>query len=173
MIEFKINSSKVLTSIERRAAKAKQTAELMKDISSDLESSTEKNFRSEGRPKWKKLAESTLEARRRQGKTGRILQVSGQLKNSITTQSGYNFAKIGTNLKYARIHQFGGTIKQSARSEIFTRRRTRSGQFARGTTAGQGISFGAKEIKIPARPFIKLLKSEKEEIVRKVKNWFK
>jgi phage virion morphogenesis protein len=81
--------------------------------------SIDRNFRSQGRPKpWAPLSPLTI-ARRRTGKgTGsmRILQDTGRLKQSITTETAMRMKDkftlgIGTSVPYARIHQQGGKQK--------------------------------------------------------------
>ena len=66
-----------------------------------------KNFEMEGRPAWRGLKESTLEARAKKGKTGKILQVSGKLMSSIHSRHNRKEAVIGTNREYAGTHQYG------------------------------------------------------------------
>ena len=59
---------------------------------------------------WKPLEKSTLKARRTGGKSGRsgkILQDDGLLKNSIVASSTADKAEVGTNKIYAATHQFG------------------------------------------------------------------
>lgn len=58
---------------------------------------------------WTPLKPATLKARRKGGKTGRsakILQDTGRLKNSIVASSTVDRAEVGTNVIYAATHQF-------------------------------------------------------------------
>jgi phage virion morphogenesis protein len=74
-----------------------------------MRSSIEHTFRDQGSPagSWPRLAPSTL--KRGKGGGGRkILIQSGRLKNSITYLVNGNMLTIGTNLRYAAIHQVGG-----------------------------------------------------------------
>jgi phage gpG-like protein len=65
--------------------------------------------------KWKGLSDITI-YRRRKGKKKRgdkILQDTGTLKNSIAAVSNNRGAEVGTNIIYAKAHQFGkGRIPQ-------------------------------------------------------------
>ena len=93
------------------------------------------NFQEEGRPKWKDLSEKTKTARKKTGHyPGQILQVSGQLALSVTTQYDDESAVIGSNKAYATIHQLGGQT-------------------------GWG-----KKITIPARPYLRLSEVDCDEI---------
>jgi phage gpG-like protein len=71
-----------------------------------LSYSIQQNFRAGGRPtKWPKIGR----------KGGAILQDTGRLRNSINVRAvrlgaGKNEIVAETNLKYAAIHQYGGTI---------------------------------------------------------------
>ncbi|SRR6266481_552483 len=72
-----------------------------------MRSSVEQTFRDQGSPagSWPPLA--ALTARHRTS-GHKILIGKGRLKNSITFRVSGNQLAIGTNLKYAAIHQFGG-----------------------------------------------------------------
>ena len=59
--------------------------------------------------KWKALAPATVKHRMRRNKSGymKILQDTGELRRSVTYEAGQSYVRIGSNLKYARTHQFG------------------------------------------------------------------
>jgi len=68
------------------------------------------HFKNEMSPEgsWTKLADITVLKRRNKKESSiKILQDTGRLKNSITTQSGDAFAEVGTNVVYGATHQFG------------------------------------------------------------------
>ena len=143
MIIFRKKKDTIQPDIERRIAKTQTSERLMAKVAGDLKDSTEENFKQQGRqPRWKRLKQSTLLRRAKQGKTGRILQVTGQLASSVTTRYGKLKAVIGSNLVYARIHQMGG--------------------FA-------GIN---RSTKIPARPYMKLTKQEEKQIGERIGKYF-
>ena len=106
--------------------------------------------------KWKPLSEMTIAIRRKKNPTGnmKILQDNGELRRSITYEAGNNYVKVGSVLKYARIHQFGGIINVSKKQ--------------RGYLHHRGFHVG-RTIKIPARPFLGITASE----VRHIKSMFK
>ena len=136
-IEIKIDNKDVERKLLELAQKGENLRPLMKNIAGIFASATEENFKNEGRPdKWTELAEVTKKQRTKQKKwPGQILQVSGQLASSISTQCDDKSAVIGSNLDYASIHQLGGQ-------------------------AGKN-----KKVEIPARPYLKLTDNDFEEIL--------
>ena len=88
--------------------------------------------------KWKPLADAT-KRRKKRHKRGqmKILHDTGELRRSIAYEAENNSVKVGSVLKYARIHQFGGTIH-------FKKKRG--------------------SVTIPARPFLGVTESEKKHI---------
>jgi len=71
---------------------------------------------------------------------GQTLVDSGRLRDSVTHSVDGSVIKVGTNVIYAKTHQFGATIKpKNARVLAFT-------------LGGRAVF--AKSITIPARPFL-------------------
>jgi phage virion morphogenesis protein len=124
-----------------------------KQVGEALVSSTIRRFAQqrdpEGRP-WKPLSAVTIYGALRFTKKGQVtkrserqargrlilIQSASGLRNSISSSASGSKAFIGTNVKYARIHQLGGD-------------------------AGRG-----KKVKIPARPFLGVSDADQQEIVR-------
>jgi phage virion morphogenesis protein len=126
-IEVEIDDKELQQALKKLADKTSDLRPLMQNIAGIMEDSVEDNFEQEGRPKWQKLSPATIKQRRKKGYwPGRILQMRGELASSITSSYDSNSAIIGTNKKYAAIHQFGGD-------------------------AGRN-----KKVKIPARPYLTL-----------------
>ena len=144
-IEIKIDNNDVERKLLELAQKGENLRPLMKNIAGIFASATEENFKNEGRPdKWTELSEATKKQRTKQKKwPGQILQVSGQLALSISTQYDDDSAIIGSNLDYAAIHQLGGQ-------------------------AGKN-----KKVEIPARPYLKLTDDDFNEILDATKNFLK
>jgi phage gpG-like protein len=94
------------------------------------------------------------------GSQGRkILIKSGRLwRATRIIDSGDRFVVIGNDVPYAAIHNYGGEIHQSARSETFRRNRLsrgiNKGRFKKGTSAGRGLTFKQRVIAMPKRQFI-------------------
>jgi len=144
-IEIKIENQEVTSKLLELAHKTENLQPLMKNIAGIFASSTEDNFKNEGRPgKWTDLADVTKKQRKKSGHwPGKILQVTGQLASSINTQYDDNSAVIGSNLDYAAIHQLGGQ-------------------------AGKN-----KSVEIPARPYLKLTDEDFDEILEAIEKFLK
>ena len=144
-IEIKIDNKDVDRKLLELAQKSENLRPLMKNIAGIFASATEENFKNEGRPdKWTELSEATKKQRTKQKKwPGQILQVSGQLASSISTQYDDESAVIGSNLDYAAIHQLGGQ-------------------------AGKN-----KKVEIPARPYLKLTDDDFNEILDATEQYLK
>ncbi len=139
-IEIKLDNKEVESRLLDWVKRSENLRPLMKNIAGIMADSTEENFKEEGRPKWKDLSEKTKTARRKTGHyPGQILQVSGQLAMSITTQYDNESAVIGSNKVYAVIHQLGGP-------------------------AGKN-----KKTTIPARPYLQLVDEDYREIISAIK----
>nr|DAS19894.1 MAG TPA: virion morphogenesis protein [Caudoviricetes sp.] len=105
-------------------------------IATELLSMTEDNFEREswGGQSWQKSQRAAQD-------NGKTLQLSGQLAASISMQSGNDFARIGSNKKYAAIHHLGGEIQ--AKNAEYLMIPIGNGRFAR-----------KKSVVIPARPYL-------------------
>lgn len=118
-IEIKIDNQKVEKALSEIAQKTSNLRPLMKNIAGIMADSTEENFKEEGRPKWKDLLDKTKTARKKTGHyPGQILQVSGQLALSVTTQYDDTSVVIGSNKVYAAIQQLGGVAGKNKKVNI-------------------------------------------------------
>ena len=142
-IEVKIENKEVEEALLELASRTENLRPLMKNIAGILASSTEENFKNEGRPeKWTDLADITKKKREKIKKwPGQILQVEGQLAGSVNTQYDNESAVIGSNKEYAAIHQLGG---QAGRN---------------------------KKVSIPARPYLKLTDDDFDEILHETNKY--
>lgn len=118
------------------ADKITDTHNLLEGIGSMLVRNTEKRFQKEESPKgdkWKKSQRAIQQ-------NGKTLTNKGQLKDSISSQVQGKTVQVGTNEKYARIHQFGGEIKPKNKKALSFK------------TANNNVT--AKKVTMPPRPFI-------------------
>lgn len=75
---------------------------------------------------------------------GQPLRDTGRLRSSINAQADDSGVTVGTNVDYAAVHQFGTTIKPKKQGGRLV--------FA----GGSGGLIFAKQVTIPARPFMPL-----------------
>lgn len=88
---------------------------------------------------------------------GKTLAQTARLRNSISVLASHKGFAVGTNVKYAAIHQFGGTIRaRTARGLIFRI----NGRFVR-----------KDEVEIPARPFLGISEEDSREIRATVEDY--
>lgn len=108
---------------------------------------------------------------------GKTLVDSARLMRSITFVASSRGVEVGTNVVYAAIHQFGGVIRQAARSAVLHFRRMRSGatRFSKPGKASfaQKRTIGARTITMPARPFLGLDDADRLAIEGIAGNWLK
>ena len=69
-------------------------------------------------------------------RSGQILSDTGRLRNSLTYQVGNDEVQVGTNVKYARTHQFGATIKPKKAKALAFPGGEQPGQFGFAEAAG-------------------------------------
>jgi len=128
-----ISMDELVVKVKNMEKRVSNLSPVMKKISIDMKNQTMKNFRQEKDPEgksWKK--------NRRGGKT---LTKTSRLKHSIRPAHGDDYAMMGTNVKYARIHQYGGKIKAKNGKYL-------KFQYARGKWASR------KSVIIPKRTFM-------------------
>jgi phage virion morphogenesis protein len=157
-----INDSAVRQGLAGIRSRGGNLKPLMQDIGEEMARIVERNFAVGGRPDaWPASARSRRDA-------GKPLSDTGRLRRSITVESDRTSAQVGTNVKYARIHQFGGTIHHKARTLAF---KNKGGFLSRAAAARRKtavrIGFGrAHDITIPARPFLVLTDGDLVRIER-------
>jgi phage virion morphogenesis protein len=111
----------------------------------------------DGNP-WTPLSKKTIAKRLEKGKGAKILEDTFSLKNSLKAKdNGVNSTSgneviLGTNVEYAKIQNFGGTIMMPENKNAF----------------GLKIVSPAHPIIIPARPFMGIGKKDEEEITEAI-----
>lgn len=103
MIEVTLDDADLQQGLGQLLRNATQTAPMMRGMAQELENLTKDNFASEswGGDKWPQSKAAAANSRK-------TLYATGELHDSINTQSGNGYARIGSNMKYAAIHHFGG-----------------------------------------------------------------
>ena len=145
-IRITIDDTGVRQGLARLLARGENLAPAMDEIGNMLVNSVLSRFQTrngpDGKP-WKPSIRALTEG-------GVTLTDRGHLRDSITHRTGPDSVEVGTNLTYAAIHQFGGTIKAKT---------------ARGLKFRIGDRWSTKQsVDIPARPFLGLDAGDRDEI---------
>ena len=134
------------------AALCGNPAPVMRDLATYGAASTHERFEEtigpDGKP-WKKSLRAQIVG-------GKTLTQAGHLGNSITSDSGPDWAAWGSNMIYARIHQLGGVIKPVSKPSLRFR------------LAGGGFRT-VREVTMPARPFLGINEQDETEMVAIIK----
>lgn len=152
-IEVSLDTRDASAAIGRLVALGGNLTPLLRSIGEGVRDTTQLRFDSGTDPaglRWVPLNPVYAAAKRGAGILKERAMVGG-LQGSITYQvQGPTSVLIGTNKPYAAIHQFGGVIKpQRAKSLVF-----RLG----------GRTVRAKQVKIPARPYLGIGAADREVI---------
>lgn len=151
--------------IELLKNKLANKSKLFVAVAETMRTAVLKNFETEGsrigKP-WQRLSHQTIKQREKKGYwPGKILQRTGQLKRSILSSYGEDFAQVSTNLIYAAIQNYGGIIH---RSTLKTYLKKKISHKEAKTPRQNKMS----SIRIPARPFMHLNNQDIEKIKEKI-----
>ncbi|MBX9702383.1 MAG: phage virion morphogenesis protein [Acetobacteraceae bacterium] len=155
-IRIEVDDAEVRRAFAGLAALGEDMTRPLADIGSSLVQSTALRFEAERGPggiPWKKSGRALAQG-------GQTLSDTGRLKASITHRAGAKELLVGTDTRYAAIHQFGGTIRAKGKALAFSlpwlKRRGDS-----------GMRF-VKSVTIPARPFLGLDAGDREMIAETI-----
>lgn len=182
MINVEIRYQSVTDALRRLEQATAKRRPLMDKLADVLAAAVEENFKSGGRPQWAGLKAGSLMSRAgaltKTGKVSgarfekkvrgaKILQNTGRLAKSIQQHSDGSSAQVGTNLKYAAIHQFGG---QTA-AHVIRPRRKKALAWASGRHPVKSVNHPGS--KIPARPFLHLTAGDEQKIIKTVEDYLR
>lgn len=91
---------------------------------------------------------------------GQILSDTRRLRNSIGKRVGNDEVQVGTNVKYARTHQFGAVVKPKRKKVL-------------AFPGPGGKTIFAKKVEIPAREFIGIAQPQVNLIHQTIDQWVK
>lgn len=153
--------------IEQLKQRLNNKSNLMLAIAETIRVAVLKNIETEGsrigKP-WQRLSPQTIKNRQEKGYwPGKILQRTGQLKRSIISSYGEDYAQVSTNLIYAAIQNYGGIVHRSSLKTFIRKKRE-------GKSAKQPKANKMSSIRIPARPFMMLNEQDLEKIKSKIIN---
>ena len=172
-VQIRVDDATVLATLSAAQRVAANPAAIMAAIEPYLVFSTQRHIELEQGPDgpWPRL--SPRYARRRRGGDAHILRDKGYLYKNLSADSGADYALVGSNLPYARIHQLGGTIDMPERQQTiyqaYDKRRDRFDAKFRAKSKSnfaRDVKVGAHQLKIPARPYLYIDQTDRDEIER-------
>jgi phage virion morphogenesis protein len=159
-ITIKAETDEVNALLDRLIAKDK-TRPLMQRIGAILQNDAKLNFRKQSAPDgtpWKKTARG-----------GQILSDTRRLRNSIQHEWGNDYAKVGTNVVYGPIHQYGLSGSQSVAAHV--RRITQAFGNPLAFPVYVNVGSHTRKMNVPARPFLGVGKRAADKINRALDEW--
>lgn len=153
------------------------TQDLMPRLGEYLQDSTQKRFKTQTAPDgtpWAPL--QPRYARRKKYAKDKILTLRGYLRGGIHYQvKGDAEVEVGSNTKYAAIHQLGGAIDVQARHATVRYRSVAgrvlfAGKKNKRATERQ-VTIPAHQVNIPARAFLGIGIEDDREIQEIVRDW--
>lgn len=156
IINVEIEKEEIKTLLLEIKSRTKNLQPAMSLIGQIAKRSIVQNFNSEGRPTPWKPSQRVLK------KGGRTLSDTGILRDSFQDFSTPLSAEVSTNIEYARIHNFGGTINRKARTSSVFFKQFKSGKrkgktlFSKESKAtfGKRADFKDYKIEMPQREFM-------------------
>lgn len=148
--------------------------DLMTALAGTMQDAVEENFQQQGRPKWAGWSP----AYERQRGPGEILKKKGRLAASIRAAVTNDEATVGTNVRYARIHNEGGEIHHAARTHDLHFKQYKNGSVSRqfvkkrNSNFVQSATIGAYTVNMPARPFLQLTDSDITDLEETATRYF-
>jgi len=178
-IRITIDDAAALAALKRTRDGLLNLRPAMKNIGEYMVLETDDRFKTQTAPdgsQWQPISRSWRQAKQRNGYITKILQMRGRLRKSIVPKAGADHVSVGTNVVYANIHQFGGSITHHARSQQANFRidkKTGKSQFAKKKRANfsQNVTIGGHTTDIPARPFLGTNDENEREIGRIVADY--
>lgn len=145
-IHITIEDGQVRAMLGKLAGRLQNMTPVMRNIGEIVRTSVERNFEAGGRPdKWPLSGRVKKEG-------GQTLSDTGRLRRSFTVRAYNDRAEVGTNVKYAAIHQLGGVIMAKNKPYL---------KFKTGDRWAQ-----KKQVTIPARPFLMVQDEDWEKMRR-------
>lgn len=150
MIKIELDDHHVGEKLKHIVVQLKRPRKLYGVLGEQLKKIHNNRFKQETSPdgeKWQPLSPLTRQAKG----NDHILKDSHQLRNTLAYNYSDQGVEFGSALKYARLHQFGGTIVPKKAKRL---RLGKSGVYA-------------KKVTIPARPWLGVSKQDEALLLRK------
>ena len=167
-IRIEADDAAVNAALGRLAAEADDLTEVMAEIGAQLVTNVLLRFEGSagpGKVPWKPSRRAVKDG-------GKTLVDTARLQQSVTFAAETHAVEVGTNVEYAAIHQFGGTITLPPYSRLKVRfKHNEKGQlrFASRKDKGKGVTerhvtYGERIIHMPARPFLGIDEADRDDI---------
>ena len=121
-VKIEVDDRELYELMNRMLAGLQNMEPLMDDVSALMVKESAHQFKSQSGPDgtaWQDLADSTNAQREKKGTwPGYILRRSSGLRNSVQPAYGPDWAQAGSNLRYSRIHFFGGQAGRGKKTTI-------------------------------------------------------
>lgn len=161
--------------LARVEAAGRAPSDLMRVIGAALEFQTARRFETETDPAGVSWPRS-FAARQRGGQT---LTDTARLRQSVVSRAGADTASVGTNLVYAAIHNFGGTVHHPGRTITLYRslKAMRAGDWRfrrkKAATFASDHRVGAYDQTMPRREFIGWSHQYDAVVQEAVRDWLR
>lgn len=174
-ITVKIDDSEVRKALTELGRRMDDLTPAMQDIGETILESVQRNFEEHRGPDlvmWTRLSKKyeKWKTEKKGRNASDILILNRILMGSINSRPERRQVTVGTNIKYAAIHQFGGEIQKKARSGTVYFKRNKRGEvgtrFVKRSKSNfaQDVNIKAHAVNIPARPFLGIRNSDWPEI---------
>lgn len=151
-LKITIDETPLISALDRIEKGMVDTTPLMDAIGAVLVEGTQRRFETGTTPRGRKWKQS-LRAKERGGIT---LVDTGRLLSSITHAADKDEVRVGTNVRYGRIHQTGGEIRPKNAKALTFR-----------LANGQVVSVG--KVTIPPRPYLGVDQEDRAGIEEQVR----
>ena len=152
-VRIEVDDKELRGALARLAGLGEDLSRPLRDVGQYLVTETNLRFETERGPgglPWKESGRALAQG-------GQTLSDSGRLKQSVTLRVGARDVQVGTNVRYAAIHQFGGTIRAKTSKGLRFRLPWLK-------AAGESGWRRVQSVTLPARPFLGVDATDREEI---------
>lgn len=181
-IDVEIDALDTPAAIARLESALNNPKSLLRELGDYLIDSTKDRFGAQTAPDgtpWQALTPRYLKRKHRN--KDKILTLRGYLRSTIAYQlEGQGTVAVGSALKYAAIHQLGGTIERKERQAEIFRRQNKAGKLSRlftkkknKTAVATKVTIGAHTIAMPARPFLGLSEADRASLSERTQDFLR
>ncbi|MDP8162812.1 phage virion morphogenesis protein [Pasteurella skyensis] len=159
MIKITLNDTQAKQQLKEIAVSLRKPEKMYGVIGETLKKIHTQRFKDEKSPdgkKWQELSSITKKIKEEKGKSKKILRQDGYLSDLLAYNYNHQGVEFGSTLKYARLHQYGATIRPKHSSVL-----------AFGSNKNPHF---AKQVIIPARPWLGLNQNNEDLLVSKARS---